>query len=742
MVETTVKGGFLMTALITFDEQQGVFHLHNRKISYLLALEEGGILSHLYFGSAIDSYHGQLRYPRVDRGFSGNLPGHTDRTYSLDTLPQEYSASGDSDYRLPAAIIEHADGSRAARWIFKDYQIVDGKPELAGLPQAFVEDKTEAQTLIINLVDEVSHLELALSYTIYREQAIITRSSKLTNLGSQAVTIKKLASLQIDFVAKDFESICLPGAHANERHLTRAKVTAGVKSFESRRGSSSHHMNPFLALVEPKTDEFSGEAYGFALVYSGNHKFELEQDQIDQTRLLIGINDYNFSWDLQPQASFTTPEVLMTYSEAGLNRMSQAFHQIIQERVVRSKFKHQARPILVNNWEATYFDFDEEKLKPIVADAKKLGIEMFVLDDGWFGHRDDDTSSLGDWSVYKKKFPQGIKHFSDYVHEQGLKFGIWVEPEMISLDSDLYRQHPDYLMQVPGRTPSPSRSQFVLDMSRPEVQANVYQQLSQVLDQGIDYIKWDMNRNISDVYSVGLPASRQGEVYHRYILGVYALLEKLTTNYPDVLFEGCSGGGGRFDAGWAYYMPQSWASDNTDAIARLTIQYGTSLAYPISTMTAHVSAVPNHQTGRQTPLKTRGDVAMSGVFGYELDLTKLSQAEQAAVKKQVASYKQIRSLIQYGKFYRLKGPYEGNQTAWMFVSPDQREAMLFTFQEQAFAQGALTKTHLAGLKPDLLYREEATGQVYSGAELMKLGLYDPVVHQDYTSKSYHFKALD
>ena len=731
-----------MTSLITFDEKQRVFHLHNQEISYLFALEEENILSHLYFGAKVPAYHGQLRYPRVDRGFSGNLPDKTDRTYSLDTLPQEYSASGDSDYRLPAAIIEHADGSRADRWIFKDYQIIDGKLELDGLPQAFVENEKEAQTLIVTLLDQISQLEVDLSYTIYRDYPIITRSSKLKNLGQQTVTIQKLASLQLDFVAKDLESICLPGAHANERHLTRAKVDAGVKSFESRRGSSSHHMNPFLALVSPKTDEFSGEAYGFELVYSGNHKFELEQDQIEQTRLLIGINDYNFSWELKSGESFQTPEVLMTYSDSGLNKMSQAFHHIIRDRVVRSKYKYQQRPILVNNWEATYFDFDEEKLKPIVADAKKLGIEMFVLDDGWFGHRDNDNSSLGDWTVYKKKFPRGIKHFSDYVHSQGLKFGIWVEPEMISLDSDLYRQHPDYLMQVPNRKPSPSRSQFVLDMSRPEVQENIYQQLSHVLDQGIDYIKWDMNRNISDVYSLGLPPKRQGEVYHRYILGVYALLEKLTTNYPNILFEGCSGGGGRFDAGWAYYMPQSWASDNTDAIARLTIQYGTSLAYPISTMTAHVSAIPNHQTGRKTPLTTRGDVAMSGVFGYELDLTKMTVEEQEAVKQQVAAYKEIRNLVQYGEFYRLKGPHEGNQTAWMFVSADQREAVLFTFQVQAFAQGPLTKTHLAGLNPELIYREEKTAQEYSGAELMKLGIYDPVVHQDYTSKSYYFKAID
>ena len=502
-------------------------------------------------------------------------------------------------------------------------------------------------------------------------------------------------------------------------------------------------MNPFVALVDPKTDEFSGDAWGLALVYSGNHEFELEKDQLDQLHVTVGINEYNFSWKLTPGASFQTPEVLLVYSNAGLNGMSQTYHSLILDRVIRSKFKRSPRPILVNNWEATYFDFNEDKLKPIVDEAKKLGIEMFVLDDGWFGHRDDDNSSLGDWQVYEKKFPQGLKHFADYVHGQGLKFGLWFEPEMISFDSDLYRAHPDYLMHVPGRKPSPSRNQYVLDLGRKEVRDNIFDQMTKILDGGsVDYIKWDMNRHLSDIYECDLPADQQGEVYHRYVLGLYDLSERLVDRYPDILLEGCSGGGGRFDIGMAYYCPQIWASDNSDAIARLVIQYGTSLVYPQSMMTSHVSVSPNEQNGRITPFDTRAAVAMCGDLGYELDLTKMSDEDKAAVKKQVADYKQIRKLTQYGKFYTLKAPLDSNQAAWMTVSDDQTEAIVTTVNILSYAQPYLTKTKLAGLDPDKDYEDLATGRVYGGDELMNLGFYDPTQpRKDFTAKMYHFKAV-
>lgn len=731
-----------MNDLIEFDSKRQVFHLHNRNISYIFSVEEGGTLCHLYFGRRVQEYHGELKYPRVDRGFSGNLPGSLDRTFSRDTLPKEYSGAGEMDYHTPATIVRQENGSNSLMLKYKNYKIEDGKPKLEGLPEAYVENEKEAQTLTITLEDELTGLEYDLLYTVYRDVSIITRSVKVRNTGKKTVFLEKVASLQLDFVDRDFDSICLPGAHANERHLERSSVGYGIQKFGSIRGTSSHQMNPFLALADRKTDEFSGDVYGFAFAYSGNHSFEVEKDQIDQTHLVIGINDYNFSWKLDAGSEFQTPEVLMTYSDQGLNKMSQAFHEIIRERIVRSKFKHADRPILVNNWEATYFDFNEEKLKTIVDEAENLGIEMFVLDDGWFGHRNDDNSSLGDWTVYKEKFPSGLGHFADYVHEKGLKFGLWFEPEMISYDSELYRKHPEYLMQVPGRKPSPSRNQYVLDLTRKEVIDDLFGQISKVLKEGsVDYVKWDMNRHLSDVYSASLPKDRQGEVYHRYVLGLYELMERITSAFPDILFEGCSGGGGRFDAGFAYYMPQIWTSDNTDAVSRLTIQYGTSLVYPISMTTAHVSAIPNHQTGRKTSFETRGNAAMSAVFGYELDLTKMSQEDKDQVKEQVACYKEIQKLIQYGNFYRLKSPVETNQAAWMFVSDDKRDVCVMTFQVLAFAQPCLTKTKLFGLDPELEYENLETHEIFGGDELMELGFYDPIVHQDYTSKMYRFKGI-
>ncbi|MGQ5709733.1 alpha-galactosidase [Lactobacillus sp. PSON] len=732
-----------MRDLITFDEENKVFHLHNKDISYLMSIEDGKTLSHLYFGKRVNGYHNQLRYPRVDRGFSGNLPGSLDRTFSRDSLPKEYSTSGEMDYRTPSAIVRNPDGSNALFLKYQDYSIANGKPDLKNLPHSWVKDDNEAQTLTIKLVDEVSKLEFDLLYTIYRDYPIIARSVLVKNNGDDSIYLEKASSMQVDFVDRDFETITLPGAHANERHMQRQRINQGVHVYGSRRGASSHQMNPFIALVDKDTDEFQGDAYGFAFVYSGNHAIEVEKDQFNQTRLNIGINDYNFNWKLEKGAEFQTPEVIMTYSSKGLNKMSQNFHKLIHDRIIRSKYKDQVRPILVNNWEATYFDFNEEKLKPIVDDAKKLGIEMFVLDDGWFGHRDDDNSSLGDWKVFKKKFPNGLGHFADYVHKQGLKFGLWFEPEMISYDSDLYKNHPDYLMHVPGRKPSPSRNQYILDLGRKEVRDNIYDQMVKILDSvDIDYIKWDMNRHISDVFEHDLPSERQGESYHRYILGVYDLMNRFTINYPNILIEGCSGGGGRFDAGMAYYTPQIWASDNSDAIARLTIQYGTSLVYPQSMMTSHVSVSPNEQNGRITPFDTRGAVAMWGDLGYELDLTKMSEEDSQKVKEQVKDYKAIRQVTQYGDLYRLKNPKYGNQAAWMVVSPNQDEAVVTWVQILSYAQNYLTKTKLAGLDPKKHYKDLATGEIYGGDELMEMGIYDPVIHKDFASKMYHFKAVD
>ena len=732
----------MKTDMITFDEKNQVFNLSNDYISYIFSVEEGKILAHLYFGKKIRNYHGNLQYPRISRSFSANLPGSEDKTFSRDTLPKEYSSAGEGDFRTPAAVVKNENGAYASFLTYKTYQKVNGKPKMKGLPASFVNNEEDAQTLIVTLEDKVSKLEFDLSYTIFRKYPIIVRSVKVRNMGTDTVFLNKVSSMQLDFVGKKFESITLPGAHMNECNIERNPLHHGLAVCSSNRGVSSPQMNPFVALVDKDTNEFSGEAYGFSLVYSGNHKIELEKDQINQVRLNMGINDYNFSWKLVPEESLQTPEAIMVYSKNGLNGISQSFHHFIDENIIRSKFKNIERPILINNWEATYFDFNEEKLLPLVKKAKDLGMEMFVLDDGWFGHRNNSRSSLGDWTVNRKKFPQGLIHFAKLVHEQGMKFGLWFEPEMISHDSELYKKHPDYLMHVPGRMPSPSRLQYVLDLGRKEVRDEVFGQIDKILSSGqIDYVKWDMNRHLTDIYQADLPIDKQGEVYHRYVLGLYDLLARITSKYDNILFESCSSGGGRFDLGMAYYMPQTWTSDNTDAVARMKIQYGTSLIYPTNMIGAHVSVSPNEQTGRLVPLDTRYLVAMSGVLGYELDLTKLTSLESEKIKSQISNYKKLRKLIQFGDFYRLKSPFDTNQAAWNFVSKDQKEALVFSFNILSQAQPVFTKTKMYGLNPNFDYEDQNGGEIFGGDELMDMGFYDEIAKQDFVGKMRYFKAI-
>ena len=729
---------------ILFDEKSRVFHLRNTFLSYLIKIEESNVLAHIYFGKPVKQYKDNKNYPRRDRGFSGNVPLNPDRSLSKDTLPQEYSSHGSMDFRTPASIIQRKNGSDLLDLRYDSHYITDGKPEIEGLPQTYVMDKSEAQTLVISLKDRETAIYFDLFYTIFTDRAVITRSVKIRNETGETIKLEKAASFQLDFAhTRRFdEVIALPGAHVNERQISRQSVLSGTKVFESRRGTSSHHMNNFIALVHHHTTENTGEAIGLQFVYSGNHSFELEKDQINQLRVVGGINSHRFSWELNAGQSFQTPEMILSYSSQGLNKMSQIHHELLRERIARGRHQFAERPILVNNWEATYFDFNSEKIKAIIDEAKELGIEMFVLDDGWFGKRDADNSSLGDWFEYEGKLTNGLREIADYAHSKGLKFGLWFEPEMISVDSELYRTHSDFLMQEPGRMPSASRSQHVLDFTRLDVRQTIEKQMRKILDTiPLDYIKWDMNRSLSDVYSITLDPQRQGEVAHRYMLGLYELLEHLITDYPEILWEGCSGGGGRFDAGFIYYMPQSWTSDNTDAVERMKIQYGTSLAYPISSITAHVSAVPNHQTGRSTSLKTRGETAMSAVFGYELDLTKLSPEEKKQVKDQIISYQTIRPVIQYGHYYRLASPFEENIAAWMFVSPKQDEAIVFLGRILASAQPAFHEVYLMGLDDEALYQEQTSKRIFSGAELMTVGLYFPDFQGDFQTELLHFKKL-
>ena len=726
--------------MITFNKEQQVFHLCNNQISYLIEVEEHGYLAHLYFGKKINHYSGHYQYVRDMRSF-GPYPEAADHdTFSLDTVMLEYPGYGFGDFREPAYNFKLKDGSRITDFRYDSFEIVQGKCAIEGLPHLYTNQATEAETLIITLKDDVAQLRLKLNYTIYQDYATVIRSITLINDSAETVEINQLASQSLDFPNRSFELIHLNGAWGRERQLTREKIEIGTKVLDSKRGSSSHHQNPFVTLVEPTTTEFQGEAYGFCLVYSGNHQTVIEKDNYSQTRVVMGMNPFNFAWQLPAGESFHSPEVVNVYSNQGLNQMSKTYHDLFNHHLIRGEHQLKERPVLINNWEATYFDFDDAKIHGIVDEAQALGIEMFVLDDGWFGERKDDHRSLGDWYEFEGKLEQGLEGIAQYVHDKGMKFGLWFEPEMISKDSDLHRAHPDWVLSVPGRPRSLSRQQHVLDFSRADVRDHIYQQMTAILDRvPIDYIKWDMNRNMTEVYSLLLDPEMQGEVSHRYILGLYEFMEKLTQAYPHILFESCSGGGGRYDAGMLYYMPQTWTSDNTDPIARLKIQYSTSLVYPISTMGAHVSAIPNHQTGRETSLDIRGNVAMSGVLGYELDLTTLSEEEKVLIVKQVDFYKEHRQLLQFGDFVRLKSPYEENEVAWMFVSKDKKEAIVFYFRVLVEASAPYVTLKLAHLDETLEY--QIANHVISGDALMNIGMYiDPKLHGDYATQAFILKA--
>lgn len=725
--------------MIEFSQRMQTFHLTNGQISYLLKIEDHQYLSHLYFGPAVKDYSGHFSYPRQARSFSPSPAAYPRHDFSLDTVMLEYPA-GNDDFRVPAITLRHPDGSRVSDFRYDSYQITKGKPDLAGLPHTYVTDDNDCETLCLTLKDALSGLRLHLFYTIFAQQDVISRHVVLHNDGANTCTIEKIASLNLDFPNQPMDLIHLPGGWAKERMVVREPVTTGIKLLDSKRGASSSQQNPAVILTAKETTETLGDAYGLTLVYSGNHEITVEKDQYDQTRATIGINSFGFDWQLAPGASFTAPEALLAYSDQGLNGLSRQFHQVINQHLIPQRYQKMDRPILVNNWEGTYFDFNDEKILAIAKEAQALGIEMFVLDDGWFGHRDSDNSSLGDWFEYPGKLKNGLVALAQEIKALGLQFGLWFEPEMISEDSELFRAHPDWRLQVPGRQPASGRQQFVLDFSRQEVRDEIFRQMTAVLDQlPIDYIKWDMNRNMTDVFSAVLPANQQGEVAHRYILGLYELIDRLTKRYPTILFESCSGGGARFDCGLLYYMPQTWTSDDTDAGERMKIQYGTSLIYPQSTMGAHVSAVPNHQVGRNTSLLTRGNVAMGGLLGYELDLTQLSTEEKSEIKEQVAFYKEHRQLLQYGDFYRLVSPFDDNLVAWQFISRDQKESIVFFAQQYAQPNPPLRVLKLQGLNPDLTY--QINDQEIAGDELMQIGFYLPIdLHGDFDSRLVVLKA--
>jgi alpha-galactosidase len=713
---------------ITYIEDNQIFHLQSKDMSYIIQLKDGFPL-HVYWGKKL----------RID----GNLNRlhHYPDFASIDRLPQEYPQYGTGDFRNPAYQVRLEDGSRITELVYKSHTIIEGKPKLSGLPAVYVESDKESQTLEIEMVDNYSGLTVRLSYTVFEEYNAISRSVQFVNDGSKLVALERALSASVDFSDYDYEMVYLSGGWAREANMKRRPLDTGLTTIESRRGASSAQFNPFMALVRPTTDEDQGEVFGFSLVYSGNFVAEAEVDYLFSTRVSIGINPFDFEWLLEPGQSFQTPEAIMVYSSEGLGGMSRTYHRLYRTRLCRGIHRDQERPILVNNWEATYFDFNAEKIESIAASGAELGIELFVLDDGWFGRRNDDTTSLGDWVEDRNKLPDGLTNLAERVNELGLLFGLWFEPEMVSPDSDLYRKHPDWCIHVEGRRRTEARTQLMLDLSRPEVCDYLFKSLSEIFSTvPISYVKWDMNRNMTEIGSATNSANRQKETAHRYMLGLYGLLEKLHQQFPQILFESCASGGGRFDPGMLHYMPQTWTSDNTDAIERLKIQYGTSMIYPVSTMGAHISDVPNHQMHRIVSLVTRGDVAMSGNFGYEMDLTTFSEEEKVIAKGQVARYKEIRSLVQQGDLFRLKSPFEGNETSWMFVSEDKREALVFYFQVLAEPNPPLKKLKLKGLDPDLDYRIDEEELIYGGDRLMHSGLHIPSLHGDFVSVCFHLKT--
>ena len=642
---------------------------------------------------------------------------------------------------MPAVAAVHADGSSALDLRYYSHTVKPGKYGIEGLPAVYAAED-EAETLEVVLRDTASAVEVTLLYAVLPALDLVTRCARIRNLGETPVTLTKAASLCLDISRGSWEWVHFHGRHAMERQMERRLLFHGIQEIGSTRGTSSHHQNPTVLLCTPDCTETAGACIGAALVYSGSHQTRLECDQLGQVRMVMGIHPDLFRWELKAGETFSTPEVMLSYSDTGLETLSHHFHQAIREHICRGKYQLAERPVLINNWEATYFGFDTEKILHIAEEAARLGVDMLVLDDGWFGKRDDDCSGLGDWFVNETKLSGGLHDLVEKIKGMGMRFGIWFEPEMISEDSDLYRKHPDWAIRIPDRAPMRSRYQLVLDMANPEVQEYLFRVMSDVLHSAdISYVKWDMNRSISDWYTRTLPADRQGEMPHRYVLGLYALLERLTAAFPDVLFEGCSGGGGRFDAGMLYYCPQIWCSDDTDAYERTKIQYGTSFFYPVSAVGSHVSTVPNHQTGRITPFETRGTVAMAGSFGYELDLNLLSDGEKQEVAEQIRQFKTYGPLIHNGKYYRLTNPMAEDAALWEFAAQDGSEVLVQGMLFHAEANVLRRTVQLRGLDAEKRYRLDGTEQVYTGAALMAGGVLLPKAWGDYTPVTMHFSEV-
>lgn len=729
--------------MIHFDNATGVLTLETKHSSYQMRIDELGFLNHQYYGRRIGIQDLSYIHRHYDRGFSGNPYDCGERRgFSLDTLCQEYSSAGVGDYRVPSIGVRAADGSRCADLRYVNHKITAGKYSLPGLPAAWDPDG-DAETLTVTLRDPVTGLTAELYYGVFAEKGVITRAALLRNEGEAPMELEKAGSFCLDLPFGRWDLLHFHGRHCLERKPERAPVQHGIQTVGSRRGMSSHQHNPFLILCDRQANEDGGDCYGMMLLYSGSFRAEVELEQFGSVRAVMSPGDESFRWRLAPGESFAAPETLLCYTQ-GLTALTHIYHRFVRENVCRGEYRLARRPVLINSWEACYMDVRPERVLPLAREAAALGIELFVLDDGWFHGRTTDNAGLGDWFPNEDRLPEGLGTLIDQIRAMGLQFGLWVEPEMISENSELYRAHPDWALTVPGRKPTLGRNQLVLDLSRREVQDYIIDAIGGLLERHpISYIKWDFNRSVSDLYSHGLPAERQGETAHRCVLGIYRVLETLTTRFPKVLFEGCAGGGGRFDAGMLHYTPQIWCSDDTDPIERLTIQEGSSFGYPLCTMGAHVSAAPNHQTGRTTPVQARAVVAMSGAFGYELDLPRLGEEEKEEIRQQIRLFREDQDLLRTGTYYRLSEfTRDQDAFAWLLVSPDQSKALLNVAVTSPHANAPLLHVRFKGLDPEARYAMQEDDAVCTGAALMYAGYTLPQLVGDYPAVQLHLTRAE
>ena len=723
---------------VSYDAGKKIFRLETKNSTYLIGLSPEGYVGHIYYG---DRLYGDVDHTllRMDEAPFTPSVNKREKSAFLDFFPMELAAGGIGDYRESCLNIRNEQGCMGCEFFYASHEIYNGKKKLEGLPASFG-NEDEVCTLEIVCEDPVLQLEVRLCYSVFEERDVIARSVRVSNKGEKTLQIEKIYSACLDMDNEAFEMLTLTGSWARERHIQQGALLYGKQRVSSAKGESSHQEHPFLALVTPGTNQRQGKVYAMHFVYSGNFVGQAERTQFDMVRMTMGINPEEFCWQLAPGADFQAPEVIMTYSGEGLGKMTRSYHDFYRMHMIRSPYNHKKRPILINNWEATYFDFNTEKLLDIAREAKKCGIEMLVMDDGWFGKRNLDDCSLGDWTVNEEKVTGGLKYLVDEVNKIGLEFGIWFEPEMISPDSELYRKHPEWAIQISGREATQSRAQYVLDLSRPDVLDYVYDCVAKILHSAnIIYVKWDMNRQLADMGSAWLPKERQQELFHRYVLGVYALQERLVTEFPELLLENCSGGGARFDPGMLYYSPQIWCSDDTDAVERLMIQEGTALVYPLAAMGAHVSDCPNHAVGRVTPFETRGHVALAGTFGYELDITRIPEEDRNMIPEQTKMYHKYHELIREGDYYRIASYRENHlYDCWAVASKDKKEVLVTYVQVLGTPSSHSRKLYLDGFLPEGVYALEGTDKLYTGEMLMKGGFLVKDLWGDFKSRLYHF----